>query len=42
MGNPLADLAHIVRRSTQMFLRPYAKPTGRVRISVLIAALSIY
>ncbi len=38
MGNSPADLAQIAGHSTQMLLKTYAKPTGRVQIPNWIAA----
>ena len=38
MGNSPADLAQIAGHSTQMLLKTYAKPTGRVEIPNWIAA----
>jgi len=38
MGNATADLAQIAGHSTQMLLKTYAKPTGRVQIPNWIAA----
>jgi hypothetical protein len=38
MGNSPADLAQIAGHSTEMLLKTYAKPTGRVQIPNWIAA----